>query len=312
VTKVTDVSVVIATVDRPAGLARCLDALLSGSVLPGEIIVVDQGSNHLTMTMIDNRQNASVPLRHIRQKRSGLSASRNLGVSHARYRIVAVTDDDCAPDAEWVAAIDRTFRADAPPDALTGRILPFGPPADGTYVVSARTSTERTEFTGKIAPWHVGSGANFATSRQRFISLGGCNERLGVGSPGMAAEDIDLIYRMLDAGLRIRYEPDAIVYHERQSKDQRVTSRFSYGFGVGAFCALWLRRGDLYSGRVLWTWLALQTGALSMAAVRHQWFELYQRWLSLRGTLSGVMYGARFGKSRSLASQLLPDGRHVS
>jgi hypothetical protein len=218
---------------------------------------------------------------------------------------VAVTDDDCAPDGEWVAVIDRTFGGESPPDALTGRILPMGPPAEGTYVVSARMGTDRTEFIGKIAPWHVGSGANFATTRQRFISLGGCNERLGVGSRGMAAEDIDLIYRMLDAGLRIRYEPDAIVYHERQSRHQRVSSRFCYGFGIGAFCGLWLRRGDSYSGRVLWSWLALQTRALSRAAAQRQWFELYQRWLSLTGTLRGVVYGAQFSKSRSLASELL-------
>jgi glycosyltransferase involved in cell wall biosynthesis len=306
------VSAVVATVDRPAGLARCLDALLSGSALPGEIIVVDQGSNDLTTTTIENRRHAAVPLRHIRQNCRGLSASRNLGVSHAKCRVVAVTDDDCVPDAEWIAVIDRALGGDSPPDALTGRILPFGPPADGTYVVSARTSTERTEYSGKVVPWHVGSGANFATTRQCFIGIGGCNERLGAGSPGMAAEDIDLIYRMLGAGLRIRYEPDAIVFHERQSKDQRVSSRFGYAFGVGAFCALWLRRGDLYSGRVLWNWLALQTGALSRAAARRQRFELYQRWLSLRGTLMGVIYGARLGKSRSLASQLLPDRRHPS
>ena len=47
-------SVVIATVDRPAGLARCLDALLSGSVVPSEIIIVDQGSNGVTTATITN------------------------------------------------------------------------------------------------------------------------------------------------------------------------------------------------------------------------------------------------------------------
>jgi glycosyltransferase involved in cell wall biosynthesis len=311
-TRVAEVSAVVATLDRPAGLARCLDALLSGSVVPAEITVVDQGSDDTTKTLIEERHNESVVLLHIRQEGRGLSSSRNLGVSRARYRVVAVTDDDCVPDNEWVAVIDRTFGAESPPDALTGRILPFGPPVDGTYVVSPRTSTQRAVFAGKIAPWHVGSGANFATTRECFISAGGCNERLGVGSPGMAAEDIDLIYRLLHAGLRIRYEPDAIVYHERQTKRQRVTSRFTYGFGLGAFCAIWLRRGDLYSIRMLLNWLMSQTRAATIAALSLQWFELYQRGLSLSGTLRGVMYGLRFGKSRSLASQLLTDERRFS
>jgi len=306
------VSVVIATVDRPLGLARCLDALLSGTALPGEIIVVDQGLNAATAALIANRQSAPVPLVHVPQERRGLSCSRNLGVSRARHRLVAVTDDDCVPDREWVAAIDRAFGVEGSPDALTGRILPAGPPLEGTYVVSARTSTHRTEFTGKVVPWDVGSGANFATTRQCFIRVGGCNERLGVGSPGMAAEDIDLIYRLLDEGFRIRYEPDAIVYHERQSKDQRIASRYSYGFGIGVFCALWVRRGDRFLVRVLWSWLKSQAVAFTVATARWQRFEMLQRWLSLRGTLAGVIYGLRLGKAPFLASQLLTDGSQRS
>jgi GT2 family glycosyltransferase len=305
-------SVVIATVDRPVGLARCLDALLSGSVLPGEIIVVDQGSNDATHAMIRNRQTAPVPLVHIRQTRRGLSCSRNLGVSRARYRLVAITDDDCIPDREWVAVIERTFTVERPPDAMTGRILPVGLPVKGTYVVSARTSTRRTEFTGNVVPWDVGSGANFATTRQCFIAVGGCNEQLGVGSPGMAAEDIDLMYRLLHAGLGIRYEPDAVVYHERQNKRQRLASRYTYGFGIGAFCALWLRSGDRYLGKVLWNWVKSQLMALTMAAGRRQWFEMCQRWRGLRGMLGGVIYGFRLGKAHPLASPLLPDGRQPS
>jgi GT2 family glycosyltransferase len=310
------VSVVVATVDRPAALARCLDALLSGSLLPGEIVIVDQGGSDATRATIADRNNAVVPLVHLRQERRGLSSSRNLGVSRTRYQVVALTDDDCVPDREWVAVIDRTFRSANPPDALTGRILPFGPPTDGTYVVSARPATVRREFsgqlTGKVAPWDVGSGANVATTRQCFINVGGCNERLGAGSPGMAAEDVDLIYRLLRAGLRIRYEPDALMYHERQSRHQRITSRYTYGFGIGAFCAMWLRRGDRYPRRVLWNWLKDQMLALTHAGVRCQWFDMYQRWLSLRGTLRGVIYGVRFGEPQSLPPQLITDKHHPS
>jgi glycosyltransferase involved in cell wall biosynthesis len=307
-----EVSVVIATVDRPATLARCLDALLAGSLLPGEIVVVDQGSNDATTIAIAERTDKLVPLVHIRQDRRGLSASRNLGVSRSKCRVVAITDDDCVPDREWVAVIDRTFRAESPPDALTGRILPLGPPMDGTYVVSARTGTRRTVYTGNVVPWDVGSGANIAMTRECFITVGGCNERLGAGSPGRAAEDIDLIYRLLRLGLRITYEPDAVVFHERQSRHQRITSRYGYGFGIGAFCAMWLRRGDRYPGRVLWKWLKGQTLALALAAARGRWFDVYQRWLSVKGTLGGVIYGVRLGDARHAPPQLITDRRHPS
>jgi hypothetical protein len=114
-----------------------------------------------------------------------------------------------------------------------------------------------------------------------------------VGSPGKAAEDIDLFYRHLRAGARIRYEPDALVYHQRQSKAQRLASRWSYGYGIGAFCSLWLCRGDLYALCVLGYWIAWQSWGFAVATARRQWLETYQRWLSLRGTLGGLMYGFR-------------------
>ena len=37
-----ELTVAIATLDRPVALARCLDALEVGSLLPAEIVVVDQ------------------------------------------------------------------------------------------------------------------------------------------------------------------------------------------------------------------------------------------------------------------------------
>ena len=292
-TRVAHLSVTIATLDRPEALARCLDALLSGAVLPAEIIVVDQSTNDATKAVIEQRQAGTVPIIYIRQQRRGLSASRNAALAQVSYPVVAVTDDDCVPDPGWIAAIERTFASPTAPQALTGRVLPLGPELPGTYVVATRESALRADFSGKALPWLIGSGNNFAVKRDWFKRLGGCDERLGVGSLGKAAEDIDLFYRLLRAGARIQYEPDALVYHQRQSRAQRLASRWSYGYGIGAFCSMWLRRGDLYALRVLGHWVAWQCWALAVATGRRQGLETYQRWLSLRGTLSGLMYGFR-------------------
>ena len=35
-----------------------------------------------------------------------------------------------------------------------------------------------------------------------------------------------------------------------------MRTRYSYGYGMGAFCALWLRRGDLYAMRIFGHWLS--------------------------------------------------------
>jgi GT2 family glycosyltransferase len=293
VSKIAQISAAIATLDRPEGLARCLDALLSGSVLPTEVIIVDQSDNDATEKIVLTRQSSRVPIVYVRQSRRGLSASRNAALARVSCPLVAVTDDDCVPDPGWIAAIVRALSSETPPDALTGRVLPFGPESPDNYVVSARESLLRQDFAGKTLPWIVGSGGNFAVQRRWFESVGGWDERLGAGSPGQAAEDMDLFYRLLRAGARIRYEPDALIYHERASKARRLKTRWSYGYGMGAFCCLWLCRGDPYALRMLSRWLRWQCWDFIIAAVRRQWLEAYQRWLSLRGTACGLIYGLK-------------------
>lgn len=293
VKQIAEISATIATVDRPEGLARCLDALLAGSVLPAEVIVVDQSADDATERIVLTWPRSRVSIVYVRQPRSGLSASRNGALVRVSYPLVAVIDDDCVPDPEWIAAIVSAMSSKTAPDALTGRILPFGPELPDTYVVSARVSLLRRDFSGKTAPWLVGSGGNFAVKRRWLECVGAWDERLGAGSPGKAAEDMDLFYRLLRAGARIRYEPNALVYHERATRARRLATRLSYGFGIGAFCSLWLRRGDPYVLFVLGWWLRWQCWDLSVATVRRQWLDAYQQWLSLRGTVGGLIYGSR-------------------
>jgi GT2 family glycosyltransferase len=291
--RVANVTAAIATLNRPDALMRCLDGLLVGEVLPAEVLIVDQSQGDATRQAVEQRGTSPVPIIYIRQEPRGLSASRNAAVARASSPVVAVTDDDCVPDRGWIAAIDRAFTSRAAPDALTGRVLPLGPATPGLHDVSLREGITSAEFSGKVIPWLVGTGGNFAVKREWFDRIGSYDERLGVGSPGRAAEDADLIYRLLRVGARIRYEPDALIYHERQSIARRLASRWSYGHGVGTFCGIWLRRRDLYTVRILAGWLFTQYRELAGAVRRREWLEAQQRLLSLRGTMRGVVHGLR-------------------
>jgi GT2 family glycosyltransferase len=289
--QIAPISVAVATVDRPAALARCLDALLAGDLLPSEVLVVDQGTPDPTAKVLAARPDGPVALVHLPQRRRGLSTARNLALAQARCPILAITDDDCVPDRGWIAAISRAFSGQAAPDAVTGRVLPLGPARPGLYPVSVRDSTRCAVFAGRAIPWLVGSGGNCAVRRAWLASVGGYNERLGAGSPGKAAEDIDLFYRLLCAGARIGYEPDAVIYHERQSRERRRASRWTYGYGVGALCGLCLRRRDPYAFRMLAHWAFQQAWAGAGSLRRQEWWQAHTRVLSLAGTIPGLWYG---------------------
>lgn len=293
--KTAPLTVAIATMDRPKGLARCLEALAAGEVLPAEVLVVDQGGDARTRRVAEAQDGLSVSW--LPQQRRGLAASRNLALERASHPIVAVTDDDCVPSPHWVAALHRAFSSPDAPDAVTGPVLPLGPETPGLHAVSSRTRLSPAEFRGRALPWVVGTGANFALRREWVGRAGGYDERLGVGSAGGAGEDMDLLYRLLRQGARIRYEPRALVFHERQPRERRLASRSSYGRGVGACCGLWLRGGDWRALGVLARWLTLRTGLAARAAKQGRWEALREERLVLGGTARGLVYGLRGGRT---------------
>ena len=295
----SNVTVAIATLSRPDGLERCIRAILAGRTLPFELVVVDQSQDNETARLIDRLPwDAAVPLQYQRQPRLGLAASRNAATALASQPIVAFTDDDCVPDAHWLARIVAGFRSAAHPDAVTGRVLPLGPERPGFYAVSTRTSDVRATYRGRSLPWAVGSGGNAAIKRAWLDRIGGFDERLGAGSPGLSAEDMDVFYRLLRAGAIALYEPAALVFHERQSGARRLASRPAYGFGMGAFCALRVRRHDAYGLWILVRWWLDRGNALARACIRRRWRHVQEELLMVQGARRGVSYGLRSGWDR--------------
>jgi GT2 family glycosyltransferase len=291
--RVAKITVALSTLNRPDALSTCLKNLLAGDVLPAEIVVVDQSRDDRTKQIVEGCGPGTVSLVYIHHESRGLGAAQNIAISHAQQPIVAVTDDDCEPAPNWIATIEQCFSSQYSIDALTGRVLPADPETDRAYAVSLRTSTERMEFHRKAMPWYVGSGNNFAVKREWLKSIGGNDERLGPGSQGQGGVDMDLFYRLLRAGARIRYEPELLVYHARTNKEGRLSRRIPYGYGMGACCILWLREKDSYALRVLLSWFYLRIQRLLEGIFHSQWLRVYEEWLVLIGTLQGLLYGLR-------------------
>lgn len=257
----TGISVGVATCGRPEALARCLAALADQTTPPEEVVVVDQDPSDESRSVTS--QSGLGPVRYLEQERLGLSASRNLALRTVGGQVLAVTDDDCAPDPSWLAAINAALERPPPVAGVTGPILPLGEGAPGTFAISLRESDAPVDHTGRVIPWGVGSGGNFAARTSVLRDGGGWDERLGAGSGGQAAEDADLFYRLLRAGSVVRYEPTAVVRHEWQTRARRLATRWSYGHGVGAMCGLYLARGDAYALRMLASYARLHVRPLA-------------------------------------------------
>ncbi len=201
-------SVVVATYNRPARLARLLDSLRHQSLPAGtfELIVVDDGSVLAAGAVTDAAvSRSSLAVRLVRHPVAlGPAAARNSGWRVARAPLVAFTDDDCTADPDWLRAA-LAASGQAPDAVIQGRTLPDpGERADGGPL-------SRTVRVEQLGPQY--ETCNMLYPRSVLQSLGGFDETFG---PGPAAEDTDLAWRAIESGYRTVFAPDAIVWHAVQ------------------------------------------------------------------------------------------------
>jgi glycosyltransferase involved in cell wall biosynthesis len=85
------ISVIIPTHNRASTLPRALDSVLKQTRPADEIIVVDDGSNDATATLIAQDYPA---MRYLHQPNRGVSSARNLGIAHSSGDWIALLDSD--------------------------------------------------------------------------------------------------------------------------------------------------------------------------------------------------------------------------
>jgi glucosyl-dolichyl phosphate glucuronosyltransferase len=121
------ISVLICTFNRAELLRQTLCALRAGTMPPGcdvEIIVVDNNSrDHTPLVLRQMASEPGIPIRHAVERQQGKSFALNHGLTLARGDVIALTDDDVMPSAEWLAGIVDAFRRE-PLVFVLGKVLP--------------------------------------------------------------------------------------------------------------------------------------------------------------------------------------------
>ena len=176
----------------------------------------------------------------------GLSYARNRGLAAAGGALVGFVDDDEVVDEGWVAAALGELEGDGSPHGAFGPVLA----ADGAEGHYFSPDGGRVVFTGAhTAPWRVGTGGNMVFRRDALVQIGGFDPRYGAGAPAGAAEETDLVLRLLGDGRSLVFTPELRVYHPVRTGPAALSARSKYAFGMGAA----LRRSPVLSGKYLYT-----------------------------------------------------------
>ncbi len=213
------VSVVVCTCNGARTLERCLEELDHVDYPDFEVIVVDDGSTDAS---------AAIAARHacwlISTENRGLASARNTGMREASGEIVAYLDDDAHPDPDWLRYLVATIE-DGDFAGAGGPNLP--PPDDGPVarcVAEAPGGPIHVLLSDREAE-HL-PGCNMAFRRTALERLGGFDPQFHV-----AGDDVDICWRLLEAGHQLGFSPAAVVWHSRRPS-VRAYLRQQRGYGA--------------------------------------------------------------------------------
>jgi GT2 family glycosyltransferase len=233
-----DITVIIPTLGRNV-LGECLYWIASGSVWPGELLVVDQGSGDQPASWVGMLNAIGLKSHHITSLQRGRAVGINRGLERVQTRFVAITDDDCFVDRSWLKNMANHLNKH-PDSIITGRVEPAGEGEVDFCVVTSNESKVHLRPRVKVQPL---IGGNMGVSMVNVRKIGLYDEHPSLS----AAEDNDWGYRALKHGIPIRYEPDTLVYHYGwRSSNQRADRYRDYSRSQGGFYGKYLRKGDLF------------------------------------------------------------------
>ena len=252
-----DVTVVIPVRDNTSGVRRLVSSLRGLRV-----VVVDDGS--VCPIEPEDFIGAHCDIEVLRHPRSkGPGAARNTGLAACTTDFVAFLDSDVAPRRGWLEALLGHF-CDPTVALVAPRIIGLSQSENAVARYEAvHSSLDLGQREAPVLPHSTVSyvpSAAIICRRSAIHDVGGFDETLQSG------EDVDLCWRLIEAGARLRYEPIALVAHDHRTELRDWLARKAFYGGSAA--PLSVRHPDktapvVISGWALMVWILMAVGTSS-------------------------------------------------
>ena len=219
-----ELTVVIPVRDRPAQLDHCLRAL-SGL----DVIVVDDDS-------LEPRRVADVVAGHgarlVRLERNvGPAGARNAGLGSVTTPYVAFVDSDVAVDATRLLALTGHF-AD-PCVALVGPLVRgVTRSARPRWFERYDAAASSLALGERACSVKAAAAVGWLPSACLVARTCALRDESGFDASMRIGEDVDLVWRLVEAGWRVRYDPSVEAQHEvRRTATGWLGRKLAYGSG---------------------------------------------------------------------------------
>jgi GT2 family glycosyltransferase len=190
---------------------------------PWEFLVIDNGCSDGTADLLSRHTwPDGWRVRVVREEKLGLSNARNRAIAEAEGDYIIFMDDDETADPDWLCAYERLI-LDKQPDAFGGRIRvlfeDMRPPWLSDELLGFLGELQRFETIAPLTePGTSFFGGNFGVRRAACATVGGFDAMLGrKGTDNTGGEEVDFYRRLLAAGFKVWWTPEAVIYHRIQA-----------------------------------------------------------------------------------------------
>ena len=195
-----------------------------GPTHDGDVIVVDDGSDPPLPTIPEGRI-VRLP------SNRGPAAARNAGLAEVTTPLVAFVDTDVDLDDGWLEPLLAHFN-----DPLVALVAPrVRSSAGASALAKYETARSPLDLGDEAARVAAGTRVSYVPAAAIVVrtdalrAVGGFDEALRAG------EDVDMVWRLIGAGHRCRYEPGGTVHHHpRSTLSAWARQRMTYGRSAAA------------------------------------------------------------------------------
>lgn len=234
------ISVVVCTYNGARHIRETCEAIRRLDYADFEAIVVCDGSTDGTSEILSD-----FDFKVISVENGGLSRARNVGLKAASGEIIAYLDDDAYPEPDWLSYLAWSFMSSShggiggpnfpPPDDDFWALCVAHSPGGPNHVLLADDLAE-----------HI-PGCNMAFRKSVLEQVGGFDEDFRI-----AGDDVDICWKVQEAGGTIGFSPSAVVWHHRRnSLPAYLKQQFNYGRAEAMLAAKWPPKFNS-AGHVRW------------------------------------------------------------
>jgi len=219
------VSIVIPAYNEQDTIKACVTAALDQTVMPYEIIVVDNKSTDATAAAVHALQAAypEAPIVYLQQNEvQGLIPTRNYGLDHARGDIIGRIDADSVLEPTWVEEVIRAFD-DPTVAACTGPVIYYDMPLRRFGAIA--DDAIRRAMIVITRDYHLLFGSNMALRSTAWQAI---RDEACLDPDDELHEDIDLSIHLHEHDLRVAYSSEMVTGMSARRLDDNPREYYSY------------------------------------------------------------------------------------